>query len=448
MFGILIKGAKFIRKNPSLLFSLLLIIVIPALVFFITSFLAKSFQDNIDLTLQKQAIMIQDVLSPYVLEHYSQPEILQERLKYLAENNSDLKKIRVFVPAEGDNFRIVASNLEEEKDEEISETPLTLAWHKDQAIAFLSREEGIRFWNVISPAYNNAQEKIGMTGIALSLKEADDLVTQGLQKAYIFVTIAIILILSLIIHHTRLFQYVSLFRKLSEIDRAKDSFMNMTVHELRSPVVNIRNYILELKKGIFHLLSSEQKLDLNRIELSVNRFDNLISDVLNVIQIEQGRLSFDSEVVLPWQLINEVVEELRFKIAKKGLKINFIQPGTVDKIMVNPNRFKEVIYNLLDNAIKYTPKGEINIITEINSSKGKFYITIADTGLGISAEDSIHLFERFYRVKNRETADIEGTGLGLWIVKQICAKMDGKILLESIKGVGSKFVLIFPLVKS
>jgi len=448
MFISLRKGAQFIKKNPSLLLSLILIVVIPSLVFFVVSFLSKSFQTHIDLTLQKQAMMVQGVLSPYVFEHYSQPEILQEKVEYLAETNPELSKLIVLLPVEGDNFKIIASRSSEEQEEEISKTSLTLAWHKNQSIAFLGREEGVRFWNIVSPFYDNTGEKVGLISISLSLGEIDNLVTNELKKAYIFVLVSIVLILILVIHHTRLFQYVSLFKRLREADKAKDSFMNMAVHELRSPLVNISYHVLALKEEILPSLNQEEKIYLSGIEISIKRLNDLISDMLNVIRIEQGRVSFEPEDISPSKIILEIIEELKSKAIQNDLKIKFIESEERNgKIRVNSNRLQQILYNLIDNAIKYTKKGEVTVILKEDHKKGKVYITVADTGMGVSAEEQKLLFQRFYRVKTRETADIQGTGLGLWIVKQLCSRMKGKILLESIKGVGSKFIIIFPLVK-
>jgi len=446
MFNAFREGIKFIRANPSLLLSLFLIIVIPLSIFLLTSFLAKSFQENTDLTLQKEALAIQSIFSPYAFEYHDNPEMLQKTINYLTEQNPDLSQLRVFIPAENDSFKIIASRFPEEKEKELSKTSLTLAWHKNQAIAFLSKEKGIRFWNVIRPFYGPEGEKIGLTSIALSLEQTDNSVAQQLTRAYLFGLIIIVFILLLIIQHTRLFQYVSLFNKLRQIDKTKDSFMNMAVHELRSPVVNIRNYVSELKEEIAPLLDSEKREDLSRIEISVQRLNDLISDILDVVRIEQGRLSFASKVISPVEIINEVKNELAGKARQKGLAIEFDESQNKEaKIKVNPNRFKEVLYNLVDNAVKYTKKGRVAITTKKDIYKKKFYIVIEDTGIGVSAEEQGRLFERFYRVRNKETIDIGGTGLGLWIVKRLCKKMKGVVLLESIKGVGSKFILIFPL---
>ncbi len=448
MFDLLKKGVGFIKTNPSLLFSLLLIIIIPASVFMLSSFLAKSFQANINLALQNEAMAIESVFSSFVFEHYEEPEVLQEAINNLAEQNQDLSQLKVFLPTENDTFNVIALKKTESKESEISQTPLFIAWHNNKAIAFLSEKNGIRFWNVVQPFYDLKGQKIGLTSISLSLENADIIIARELKRAYILTIITIILILALVVHHTRLFQYVNLFKELRKIEKSKDAFMNMAIHELRSPVVNIKNYVAEVRKETNTLLSADQKEDMKRVETSIKRLNALISDILNVVRIEQGRLSFEPERILPKKLIQETAEELRGKALSKNLKLEIFLPGDPNiSIIANSNRFKEMIYNLTDNAIKYTKTGKVSVYTKEDMVKNKFYIIVEDTGIGISAEEQAHLFERFYRVRNRETADISGTGLGLWIVKRLCLKMNGKILIESIKGVGSKFILIFPLAK-
>ncbi len=448
MFSLLTKGLRFIRSNLALLISLFLIVLIPLLIFLLSSSLAKSFQENIDIVLQKEAMMLQSVLSPYVYDYYKEPEELQQRLKVFITENEELSQIRVFLP-EGDNrFKIIASRAEEEIEEISTKESLVLAWSQNQAIAFLGKEEGARHWNIIRPFLNPKSEKVGLISISLSLESIDKAVVKELERAYIFALVSIIVILILVIQHTHLFQYVSLFKKAKAIEKTKDSFMNMAVHELRSPIVNMKNYLIEIKHKIFSDLGEEEKEDMRRVEVSVNRLNNLVSDILDVIRIEQGRLDFRLETIYPTSLIEKVRAELISKAERKGLFIKFDKNKNQEaQISVNPNRLSEILYNLIDNAIKYTPMGEILLDTKKDTFRKKFYIIIKDTGIGISAEETKHLFDRFYRVKNRETAEIEGTGLGLWIVKNLCKKMKGYIMVESIKGVGTKFILIFPLVK-
>jgi len=281
----------------------------------------------------------------------------------------------------------------------------------------------------------------------MSLRSIDLLVLRTVRNSYIILISAILLSLFLIIHHTQLFKYPILLKKLQEIDRMKDEFLRMALHELQSPIVNIRGYIESLREEITDLATEEQKEYLSRVSLSAKNLSDLIYDMLEVSRIEQGRLDFTPQKISPQKIIDELIKEFTPKANAKGLKLIFQPKEEPYLINVNPHRFKQILTNLIENAIKYTKKGEIEISTWYSEVKKKYFIAIRDTGLGISAEAQKRLFEKFYRVKTRETAVIPGTGLGLWICKEICQRMGGEILLESMEGVGSKFIIFFPFVK-
>jgi len=449
MTNFLKQGIIFIKNNPAILSSIALVIIVPLSLYFCTSFLVKSFQQNIDFILQRKALMVESIFSIYAVEHYNEPQELEAKVQQIALNNPEIANLKIYLPSGEDNFEIIAYQApKKDYQPEVSETSLLLAWHKNQAIAYLSQENGERFWNVIKPFYDENGQKLGLISIAMSLQETDNLIFQKIKQVYIFLLIAIVLVLLLILQHTRLFQYVNLFKKLREVDRAKDSFMNMAIHELRSPVVNIRGYIRELQEELGPQLKPEQKEDLYRIEISAKRLNDLISDILDVVRIEQGRLSFIPQKVSPVEIAKEVITELQLKAKEAGLSLELIEKeGSSLLVYVNPNRLREVLFNLIDNAIKYTKKGGIKVIIRGDEIKGKLYIIVEDTGIGISAEEQKKIFERFYRVRTRETADVPGTGLGLWIVKQLCKKMKGDILVESIKGVGSRFTVVLPAIK-
>jgi len=442
-----LRALRFIQKNPGILFSFVLIVVLPLFLFVSVSFVVKSFQENIDLILQRKALIVSEVFSLYLGEHYKEYDHIQLAIDRILEDNPEVMEAKVYIKENGNQFRLIEQN-EQKVIQKETDTAVLLAWEKEQAIAFLDKKGFVRFWNVVTPFYTPQGEKIGLVRIAMSLKEPDELIYQNLKKTYLFLTLGIILILILVIQHTRLFQYVDLFKKIRELDRAKDSFINMAVHELRAPVVNIRNYAQDLLEEIKNKLTLEEQEELKRIIVSSQRLNELISDILDVVRIEQGRLSFVPQKIVLKDIVKEVVQELESKARQKGLALYIVeQKGSDAQLFVNPNRLKEVLFNLIDNAIKYTPKGEVKVICGADLVKRKGYISVEDTGIGISAQDQAKIFERFYRVKSRETADIPGTGLGLWIVKELVKRMKGEILVESIKGVGSRFTVILPLAK-
>lgn len=446
MFNFLKKIIDFIKKYPGILYSLALIIIIPLALFYNTLFTARSFQKNIDINLQTKALIIEDVFSILISDVFSEPDILQQKIQEITKNNSEIIDLRIMKETQEGEFEIIASQDIEEKNKIISDPSLVLSWSQNQTIANLIAKDEIRFWKVTKPiCAKDSNEKIGLVSMALSLEKSDALLVNSLERAYLIVVIAVILCLFLIVQHTRLFGYVALSKKLQEIDKMKDNFIRMATHDLQSPITNIRAYTAVLKEEIEVLLSADQKKLFLRVELSVKNLSDLMYDILEVSRIEQGRLDFTPQKVSVDNLVNEVIEEFKPKAEAKNLQLIFNTIENPTNIFVNPMRFKQIISNLVGNAVKYTLKGKIEVNANIDKTKRHSVITIQDTGLGISAEAQKRLFERFYRVKTRETADIQGTGLGLWISKQICEKMNGEIFIESMAGVGTKFTIIFPL---
>jgi len=308
-------------------------------------------------------------------------------------------------------------------------------------------ENNERVWFVADAFYNEKGERVGIISLTLSLAQTDVLIHRAIWKSYLILIATILIVLILVAHHTKLFAYVLLYNQMKEIDEMKDNFIRMATHELQSPIINIRGHLEVLKEELGNNLTGEQEERFKRTDLSAKNLGDLIQDILEVARIEQGRLDFTSQKVSPQAIIQETIEEVKMKVEKKGLLLKTeIQEGPYF-VYVNANRFRQILINLLENAIKYTLKGEILVRTKVDEVKNRYLIEVKDTGIGISAEGQKRLFERFYRIKIRETADIPGTGLGLWIAKQFCEKMGGQIFIESMECVGTKTTIIFPLIK-
>ena len=446
MNGFLKRVFGFIKQNPSILYSLFLIVFLPLILWWNTSFTVKSFEKDYDYTLQTKAVDLENILVKLFPEKLSEPKVLQKKIENISKENPEIKNLRLIV-LKGNKFKILASQNKKEISNKISDPSLAIAWYQNQNIAHLVSEKGERFWEVIKPMINNEGKKIGLISMALSLQKNDILVSKTAEISYLVVILTILVSLFLIFQHTRLFQYLKLYKELEKIDKTKDSFIRMATHELQSPIVNIRAYIEALQEEISPLLNEEQKEYFSRIDLSAKNLSNLINDILEVARIEQGRLDLTPKKISPSLLVEEIVEEFKLKANQKNLKLVFNKMQSPCFIYVNPNRFKEILTNLIGNAIKYTQKGTIELKEKLEEKKKRYFLSVEDTGIGISGEDQKHLFEKFYRVKNKETAGIPGTGLGLWIVKRICHDIKGNISLESIKGVGSKFTISFPLAK-
>jgi len=438
------KGIDFIRKNPTILYSFLLVILIPLAFYYNTFFAVRSFQKNIDYNLQTKTLLAENIFGVFASSAFEEPLILNKKIKKIAEQDPEIVKIQVILP-EKEKFKIIASKDSQDLGKNVSSTSIDLAWSQSQAIAHLISKNGERFWDITKPFYNSEGKKIGLVAVSMSLKEADLLVLKIVHSSYLILILTILLSLFLIIHHTYLFKYRVLLNRLQEVDKMKDGFIRMATHELQSPIVNIRNYVDALEEETRDSLTEEQKKLIRIAKISARNLIDLVYDILEVSRIEQARLDFTPKIISPSKAISGIVEELRDKAEQKNLTLSLETSKNGYFIKVNPNRFRQIIVNLIENAIKYTLKGGISIILRADEAKKRYIIEVKDTGLGISAEAQKRLFERFYRVKTAKTADIPGTGLGLWISKQLCEKMNGKIFVESMEDVGTKFTVIFPL---
>jgi signal transduction histidine kinase len=228
------------------------------------------------------------------------------------------------------------------------------------------------------------------------------------------------------------------------VDQLKDDFISMASHELRTPLTIIKGYAEFVSEA--PEISAETRDYVDKISIGTQQLDSLVADILDVSRIEQGRMSFKMEKLNPTELIDSVVASLVLPAKEKGLNISFDKTKIENNqfINVDVDRLKQVLVNLVGNAVKYTPKGEV--VVHQYTEKGNLNIRISDTGIGMTEEERARLFEKFYRIRIKETEDIRGTGLGLWITAKMVKEMGGKISVESIKGVGSHFVISFPIV--
>ena len=232
--------------------------------------------------------------------------------------------------------------------------------------------------------------------------------------------------------------------QLKKFDQAKSDFVSIAAHQLRAPVTGFRGYLSMLLEGDFGKLNSEQKriikLNLNNIE----RMVSLIDLFLDITKIEAGRLTLTKEKVQIEDLIRESLESLKFSAQRKNLYLEFREPEKkLPEIKIDSKRIKDVILNLVDNAIKYTEKGGVKVFAEKNNNE--ILVSVRDTGIGIPKEEVKLLFKKFVR-GDRAVLNPSGSGLGLFIVKKIIEAHGGKVMVESEgEGKGSTFSFSLPI---
>ena len=230
-------------------------------------------------------------------------------------------------------------------------------------------------------------------------------------------------------------------KELEELNRSQNRFFSSMSHEIRTPI----NTVLGLNEIILRQedASEEIKKDARNIQGAGRLLLALINDILDVSKIEAGKMDIVPVDYNVSSLLSEIVNMIWLKAEEKGLKFEVdIDPGVPEVLFGDEVRIKQILINLLNNAVKYTKEGSVSLHMECETGDGRdalLKINVSDTGMGMKPDALPHLFDTFQRVDEEKNRYIEGTGLGLSIVKQLVELMEGEITVNSVYGQGSIF---------
>lgn len=243
-------------------------------------------------------------------------------------------------------------------------------------------------------------------------------------------------------------------------EKQRGDFISTASHEMRTPVAAIEGYLSLALNAKVANIDTRARDYLEKAHASTQHLGQLFQDLLTSAKAEDGRLTSHPVVVELGAFLEQLTTDLRFVAEKKGLFMDYVvgSSNTINAssdaqggervirplyyVFVDPDRLREVITNLFDNAVKYTPEGKVSVGLTGDEQVAQCYIR--DTGPGIPAADVPHLFQKFYRVDNSATRTIGGTGLGLFICKKIVELYNGRIWVESEVGKGSSFYINLP----
>lgn len=234
-------------------------------------------------------------------------------------------------------------------------------------------------------------------------------------------------------------------------EQQRSDFISTASHEMRTPVASIQGFIELALNDKVATIDQKARDYLTKAHESTKHLGELFQDLLTASKSEDGRLVNNPELINVVDFLNDFVEQTVPQAEAKGLKLSFEQQDlksqTVHPLMfinVDRERFTEIVSNLIENALKYTEKGVITVGATVDDNG--VIIRVSDTGVGIATEDIPHLFQKFYRTDNSVTREVGGTGLGLYITKQIAEMMGGKVWVDSTLGTGSTFYVKLPRV--
>lgn len=313
---------------------------------------------------------------------------------------------------------------------------------RDRPLVVMNVAEDARFSNAVSFGVSSL--------LSVPLKTADKIVGVMYGIDYIardFSPHEVNLLLTfanqaaLAIENARLYTAIQgAYEELKELDRAKDEFVSIASHEIRTPLALIKGYANTLLRADHLKLTNEKKERfINGIDEASNRLINLIDNLLSVSRIESGRFRINPQPVNVREGINHAISSFQGQLGNHELELNL--PAEDARARCNRDQFEQVIINLVSNAIKYSPDGgKISVTTTRIEEGEKFEIRVSDQGNGISPEHLIKIFDKFYRAETGLTRKTQGTGLGLYICKNIINSYGGEIWAESTIGQGSTFI--------
>lgn len=231
---------------------------------------------------------------------------------------------------------------------------------------------------------------------------------------------------------------------LKKMDRMKSEFVSMVSHEIRSPMNSVLMQIQVLLDGLAGDLTEKQRDILTRTFQKIDNLAHMTTELLDLARIESGLIALEREPVAMAELIRDQVAFQQAAAASAGIALVGDIPETLPPVLANRRNMEEVLSNLITNAIKYSPGGG-QVTVSAFPLNDYLCVRVEDAGMGISPEDQQRIFQRFYRVKDEKTRFINGTGLGLSLVKSILDSHQGSIKLESQPGKGSTFSVLLPV---
>jgi signal transduction histidine kinase len=230
--------------------------------------------------------------------------------------------------------------------------------------------------------------------------------------------------------------------KLRALDEAKDDFISMASHQLRTPLTSVKGYISMLLEGDAGKLTPLQKKLLTQSFFSSQRMVYIIADLLNVSRLKTGKFIIDAVPVSLADVVQEELEQLKDTAVSRSLTLEYKKPKNFPELMLDETKTRQIIMNFVDNAIYYTPAGGRIKIRLINNP-GTVEFRVEDNGIGVPRSEQPHLFTKFYRAGNARKARPDGTGLGLFMAKKVIIAQGGALIFDSTEDKGSTFGFVF-----
>ena len=232
--------------------------------------------------------------------------------------------------------------------------------------------------------------------------------------------------------------------QLRKLDEAKDEFISMASHQLRTPLTSIKGYVDMILEGDAGEITPMQRKFLTEAFVSSERMVHLINDFLNVSRLQTGTFAIDKRPVDLAKVVGQELDSLKISASGRDLAFRYKKPQSLPKLLLDEGKIRQVIMNFSDNALYYSRPGtEIKVSLEVEGKD--VVLQVKDTGIGVPEEEQARLFTKFYRASNARKQRPDGTGVGLYLAKRVITEHGGSVVFSSVEGKGSTFGFRLPL---
>lgn len=235
-------------------------------------------------------------------------------------------------------------------------------------------------------------------------------------------------------------------RQLQQLDEAKDEFVSMASHQLRTPLTSVKGYISMVLEGDAGKIAPMQQQLLEEAFTSSERMVHLINDFLNVSRLQTGKFMIDRRALDLAKVVGQEVDSLQTTADAHSLKLRFRAPSYFPTLYVDEGKIRQVIMNFIDNAIYYS-REHTTITVGLHIDNGDAVLEVHDTGIGVPESERAHLFTKFFRATNARKQRPDGTGVGLFLAKKVIVAHGGSMVFDSVEGEGSTFGFRLPIKK-
>jgi signal transduction histidine kinase len=430
-------GLLRMRTDSRLLLVGILLFVFPLLFVWITQSFFATASSNIDSAQKQRVSIVHDSLA--VVFRQTNEAAVGTLIDQYVTDNTGITKIKIVEITKEGAMILFSSNNQEVgtlvQSDELFQT-LPISGQRD-ALIYPTTINGARTWQVFSGVADSLNNYIIFSEHSFQLIDSVMLARQ--QQSYLGLTIIFLFLIGLAYWINRQKQWEKHSHALQQRLQERDLFSNMIAHEFRTPLTAIKGYASFLEES--QSVEAEDKRYASIIRVSAERLVLLVNDFLEVARLQSGKIEINKKTIDVSPMLASVCEDLQLTAKKKGLQLVYKAPKHNTTLRTDQARLTQIMTNLLSNSIKYSESGIIEV--ECYTDNKKLTIRIKDTGMGMTAVDQQKLFTPFVRVGNVDHTVTPGTGLGMWITKQLVELLGGEIGVESIKGVGTHVTVSF-----